>query len=52
MAHREREALAKFVVTFYKNPTNTCKKSTIFHVMQAGIPRSALYRILLRTCQK
>jgi transposase len=46
MAQKEREALAKLVVTFDKNQTNTSKKSTISHFVKAGIPRSTLYRIL------
>lgn len=46
MKQQEREALAKFVVTFYENENNISKKSTISHFMKAGIPRSTLYRIL------
>ncbi len=46
MSQKEREALAKLVVTFYKNQKNICKKSTISHFAKAGVPRSTLYRIL------
>jgi transposase len=51
MAQKKREALAKLVVTFYKNQTNPSKKSTISHFVKAGVPRSTLYRILKKCAE-
>lgn len=48
MKRNEREQLAKRVVTHHINMSNYYKKSTVFHFVKAGIPRSTIYRILTK----
>ena len=48
MKQREREALAKLVVTFHINQANFCVKTTVSHFLEVGIPRSTIYRIVKR----
>jgi transposase len=46
MTQREREELAKLVVTFHINQANFCVKTSVSHFLKVGIPRSTIYRIL------